>query len=67
MYSEQIFGLSVLIAVGLAFALVVGGVLSYWRKLRVGPRFAPDDAPKPTRADVALVAGLAGRSVGRPR
>jgi hypothetical protein len=67
MYPEQIFCLLVLIAAGLAIAFVVGSVRSYWRKLRVGPRFAPDDAPNPTRADVVLVAGLAGRSVGRSR
>jgi hypothetical protein len=58
------FTLLMLIVAVSATALVVGSVRSYWHKLRAGPRLAPDDAPKPTRADVVLVAGLADGSVG---
>jgi hypothetical protein len=62
MYPERIFTLLMLILAVLTTALVVGSVRSYWRKLRAGPRLAPDNAPP--RADVVLVAGLAGGSVG---
>jgi hypothetical protein len=56
MYSDQIFTLLMLIVAVLTVALVAGSVRSYWRKLRAGPRLAPDDAPKPPRTDVVLVA-----------
>jgi hypothetical protein len=41
MHSDQIFTLLMLIVAVLATALVVGSVLSYWHKLRAGPRLCP--------------------------